>query len=95
MRFSFVKNTLLIVLPLTLGFCFSCGSGGAKKNVSNSEEIVIHDMMEVSEDARRKLEAGSGKQGELMTGADQPEVYRKWLYERSVGVVANQTSNLY
>jgi len=38
MRFTFFKNTLLIVLPLTMLVCFSCGSQNSEKKDEAKEE---------------------------------------------------------
>ncbi|MEZ4779906.1 MAG: DUF1343 domain-containing protein [Flavobacteriaceae bacterium] len=81
MRFSFVKNTLLIVLPLTMLICFSCGS-------QNKEE-KIEQRIEKIEGLLTELEV---KDAEIMVGANQFSEYKKLLIGKKTGVVGNQTS---
>ena len=88
MQFSFSKNTLLIFLPLAITLCFSCGSGNKDKNVTTSEEIVIHDTIEIA-----SLEENSEEEVIVM-GADSYENYLPLLQNKKVGVVANQTSRM-
>ena len=52
-------------------------------------------MVEVLKVGSPKSEDGSIEENQILVGADQPEIYRSLLFQRSVGVVANQTSNLY
>ena len=39
-RFSFFKNTLLIILPLTMLVCFSCGGQNSEKKNENQDKQV-------------------------------------------------------
>ena len=39
MQFTFFKNTLLIVLPLTMLVCFSCGSQNSEKK-DEAKEVM-------------------------------------------------------
>lgn len=88
MQFSFSKNTLLIFLPLVISCCFSCGSGNKDKNATTSEEIVIHDTIELA-----SLKGNSEKK-RIILGADHYSDYLSLLQNKKVGVVANQTSIL-
>lgn len=106
MQFSFSKNTLLIFLPLAITLCFSCGSGNKDKNATTSEEIVIHDQVNVEEfqkglEAHRKKndtvkKFGRGVAGisksHIFTGANQWLRYMDLLKGKKIGIVANQTS---
>lgn len=81
MRFTFFKNTLLIVLPLTMLICFSCGS-------QNSEE-----KREQRTEKKENQESGLKTQDvKIIVGASQFSEYEKLLKDKNVGVVANQTS---
>ncbi|MGV6829925.1 MAG: exo-beta-N-acetylmuramidase NamZ family protein [Flavobacteriales bacterium] len=78
MTFSFFKNTVLISLITTFLFCFSCGS--QNKENTNNQELVIHDTMSI-------------KKGEnIVVGANQKREYLKLLKNKTIGIVANQTS---
>ncbi|MEM7087626.1 MAG: DUF1343 domain-containing protein [Bacteroidota bacterium] len=90
MQFSFFKNTLLIFLPLVI-ICFSCGSGNKDKNVSTSEEIVIHDTYKLTDPAVSSTHNEVGKSG-ILLGIHQNIEYLKLLKNKKVGIVANQTS---
>ncbi|MDC8004478.1 DUF1343 domain-containing protein [Aureisphaera galaxeae] len=81
MRLSFFKNTLLIVLPLTVFICFSCGSGNRDATDKKQEDVIIHDTVEIKKEKK-----------EIVTGANRQDQYFKLLEGKRVGVVANQTS---
>lgn len=81
MRFTFFKNTLLIVLPLTMLICFSCGS-------QNREE-KREQRTEKKENQETRLKIQDVK---IIVGASQFSEYEKLLKDKNVGVVANQTS---
>ena len=86
MRFTFFKNTLFLLVF----FCFSCGSGGKSENVSNNNDILIHDSIAL--DGFQKNAEGQNISQELTMGAQQFEKYKSLLQGKNVGVVANQTS---
>ncbi|MBL4662303.1 MAG: DUF1343 domain-containing protein [Flavobacteriaceae bacterium] len=86
MQFFFSKNTLLTFLPLTIILCFSCGSGNKDKNVNSSEEIIIHDTIEIA-----SLK-GNSEEKSIVMGAERYESYLPLLQNKKIGVVANQTS---
>ncbi|MBX2827473.1 MAG: DUF1343 domain-containing protein [Flavobacteriaceae bacterium] len=85
MRLSFFKNTLLIVLPLTMFLCFSCGSGSGKQDDSDKKqsELVIHETVEIQNEEK-----------EIRIGANRYDVYLELLKGKKMGVVANQTSRM-
>lgn len=84
MRFTLFKNTFLILLLLG----FSCGSGDKGNQIPSSEENT-----EESEARSSKSEAGSiDKDDTIVMGAEQFDTYSGLLRNKTVGVVANQTS---
>ncbi len=74
--FSFKIHLLVLSL-----ICYSCGSGNKDNNTSKTEEIVIHDSVDIDNFIRIPT-----------TGADQPLLYLPLLKSKKVGIVANQTS---
>ncbi len=96
MRFSFFKNTLLIVLPLTMLFSFSCGSGNSnekkEQREKNKDELVIHDTVEL--DSLKKLKVRNLNSGEILVGANRFSEYDSFLKNKRIGIVANQTSRV-
>ena len=62
--------------------CFSCGSQNKEPKEGFSETVVIHDS--VRKDAFTE--------GEILTGAERPQIYLPFLEGKNVGIVANQTS---
>lgn len=85
MQFSFFKNTLLIFLPLVI-ICFSCGSGNKDKNVSTSEEVVIHDTVNLADFKKDSVKGG------IVMGSERLHEYSELILNKKVGIVANQTS---
>ncbi|MCH9661745.1 MAG: DUF1343 domain-containing protein [Bacteroidetes bacterium] len=90
MRLSFFKNTLLIVLTLTLGSCFSCGSGNSN---AKTEEVVIHDTVDIKSKETKSVEMEETT--ELVLGIEDTHTYLPLLSDKKVGIVANQTSIWY
>jgi uncharacterized protein YbbC (DUF1343 family) len=81
-RFSFFKNTLLIILPLTMLVCFSCGGQNtSEKRTEKSEKSEENQDKQV-----KKQEAN------IVVAATQFSEYAEILKNKKVGVVANQTS---
>ncbi|MAP54577.1 DUF1343 domain-containing protein [Altibacter sp.] len=89
MRLTFFKNTFFLWLLVS----FSCGSQNTeeKPNASGDpvqngkEDIIIHDTVKVSDFSANTV----------IVGADNPEAYLTLLSGKKIGIVANQTSNLY
>ena len=82
-------------------FCFSCGSGNKDKNAVASESMVIHDKVNVKDFERgkqetevgsRKSEVGSQKLKDIVVGVNRYALYGPILEGKSIGIVANQTS---
>ncbi|AVI49916.1 DUF1343 domain-containing protein [Pukyongia salina] len=85
MRLTLFKNTLFLLVL----FCFSCGSGSGKENAADNEDIVIHDMYPLDEVQKKNNMENSDP---IVVGAERFDVYKKFLQNKKVGVVANQTS---
>ena len=106
MRFTFSKNTFLIVLLAGSLLSFSCGSGHKDKKATTSEGIVIHDVVNVDE-FKKGMEANATNKDtvkrfgrvvpgisttHIFTGANQWKAYMDLLKGKKVGLVVNQTS---
>ncbi|MCW8982288.1 MAG: DUF1343 domain-containing protein [Altibacter sp.] len=88
MRLTFFKNTFFLWLLVS----FSCGSQNNQEKANASgdtlektqQEIVIHDTVTIAEMMSK----------DVMPGAHRPDAYLPILKDKSVGIVANQTSML-
>ncbi|MEZ4859119.1 MAG: DUF1343 domain-containing protein [Flavobacteriaceae bacterium] len=76
-RFSFFKNTLLIILPLTMLFCFSCGGQNRDEKIEKRAANKDVDSLNIKV---------------IIPAANSYNQYLKLLQNKKVGVVANQTS---
>ncbi|MEM7186446.1 MAG: DUF1343 domain-containing protein [Bacteroidota bacterium] len=56
---------------------------------------MIHDTVKLSQLKDKEDDGAEALAKKPITGADQPEVYIPMLADRSIGIVANQTSRLY
>jgi uncharacterized protein YbbC (DUF1343 family) len=65
--------------------CFSCGSQTKEKNKIVTKEIAIYDTGSAS----------NIKMENVITGAEQFSAYQRFLTNKKVGVVANQTSVIF
>lgn len=60
---------------------FACGNSAEKKEITNEDSAEIHQAPEIKEEP-------------IITGAERFDFYSKYLINRNVGIVANQTSFL-
>jgi len=84
MRFSFFKNTLIILLLVTVVGCFSCGSQNSSEKLESS--TVLQEQEKQNKQDRVLLN------NQIITGADQISEFLTLLMNKKVGVVVNQTS---
>ena len=80
MGLSFFKNTLIILLSITVGSCFSCGSQNSSEKIEETSE------------KRGNRGVDSLAIYGIRTGADQIGKYIPFLRNKNIGIVANQTS---
>lgn len=78
MAVSFFKNIVFIAI---IGL-FSCGSSSKEKKQEHVDDLVIHDIITISEK----------KNTHILTGANQWKKYMDLLTDKKIGIVANQTS---
>lgn len=95
MRFTFFKNTLIIILLAGIASCFSCGSGNKDKNAAKTDsiissaqdEVVIHDTVKLAKFDKSNTET-------IVVGANRFSEYAPILKGKKIGIVANQTSRI-